>query len=443
VAQGLHAAHAQGIWHRDVKPSNLLVRKEGDGWHVKLIDFGLAVRRRLLDHTVSNADALSRTLAGRAIAGTLDFAAPEQLGKLPHGVVGPYSDVHSFGKTCCFALFRSPTPGRKDWQTIPDSLAELLDDCLRELPSERPASFQVVLDRLARLRQDGLMSRLPFSAPPPAPSLPIPMPVIEAPPPVQKQLLIPVLEQLLESHVAVARSQGRRIWVTCLWISALVLGIGSIFSGLLAILQSREGIDTATLLPVGVHLSGFLVMTPLWLFFRRGLRQEQQHLNNHVEEILRNFPEAEREWGGRLMLRNAESVRSLLGLLGRSDPPPLPQPRWGSRVLKGIALFFWFGLLFDLLIVPLALQSSMRMTREWAERRVQETAGLARLTPERPVVIVKSGNTGSCRIHVDYYGAFEFKLLAVVLEQDNPAAELRVDVSPESVSQGQRQKFHH
>src|SRR5262249_33758837 len=82
VAEGLQAAHARGVLHRDVKPANLLVRREGGGWQVKLIDFGLALRQNALRDTVSTPGALGRTVVGSSIAGTLDYAAPEQMGRL-------------------------------------------------------------------------------------------------------------------------------------------------------------------------------------------------------------------------------------------------------------------------------------------------------------------------------------------------------------------------
>jgi uracil-DNA glycosylase family 4 len=146
IAQGLHAAHARGILHRDVKPANVLVRNGPAGWQVRLIDFGLALRRQ----TLPNTTASSKTLQGSSIAGTLDYAAPEQMGKRP-GAVGPHSDVYGFAKTCCYGLFQTPQPLLRHWRSLPAALAELLESCLEETPERRPAGFAPVLTGLAAL----------------------------------------------------------------------------------------------------------------------------------------------------------------------------------------------------------------------------------------------------------------------------------------------------
>jgi len=63
AATGLHAAHEKGIIHRDVKPENLFLTKQG---LLKLVDFGLA---RIEEQTAS---------LGSGIAGTLAYMSPEQ-----------------------------------------------------------------------------------------------------------------------------------------------------------------------------------------------------------------------------------------------------------------------------------------------------------------------------------------------------------------------------
>ncbi len=88
ICEGLAAAHAKGITHRDLKPVNILVTKAG----VKLLDFGLA--------KMGPVPAAALTGKGR-IMGTLHSMSPEQL----HGEeAGPASDLFSFG----LALFEMP-----------------------------------------------------------------------------------------------------------------------------------------------------------------------------------------------------------------------------------------------------------------------------------------------------------------------------------------------
>jgi hypothetical protein len=144
VAAGLQAAHGQGILHRDVKPANLLVRKEKSVWRVKVIDFGLALRQAAGSNATMKARP-ARTILAAGIAGTLDYAAPEQLGRLRGMSAGPSSDVYAFAKTCCYALFRTTQPLPRHWQGVPGPLAKSLEKCLDEDPQKRPQGFAEVL----------------------------------------------------------------------------------------------------------------------------------------------------------------------------------------------------------------------------------------------------------------------------------------------------------
>jgi hypothetical protein len=131
-----------------VKPANLLVRKEETGWKVKLIDFGLAMPRKVVETTHKATTARQReTMIGSSIAGTLDYSAPEQMGRRKEPV-GPYSDVYGWAKTCCYALFQTTQPLMKHWKSVPEPLAELLEKCLEEDPRQRPARFSEVLNSL-------------------------------------------------------------------------------------------------------------------------------------------------------------------------------------------------------------------------------------------------------------------------------------------------------
>jgi TM2 domain-containing membrane protein YozV len=135
--------------HRDVKPANILLRRSGGQWEVKLIDFGLALRQELLG--AGSSLRQGKTIASSSIAGTLDYAAPEQIGKLPGGRIGPPADVYGFAKTLCFALFEATDPTPLDWKKVPVPLAELIGHCLARRPDDRPASFGEVLRKLESL----------------------------------------------------------------------------------------------------------------------------------------------------------------------------------------------------------------------------------------------------------------------------------------------------
>ncbi|MGL4551796.1 MAG: protein kinase domain-containing protein, partial [Gemmataceae bacterium] len=160
VAEALEAAHGMNVLHRDIKPANLLLRPAGGGFDVRVIDFGLALKHERLEN-VSSTLRNGRTILGSAIAGTLGYAAPEQMGKLPGVRVGPPADVYGFGRTMAFALFGVPEPTLQHYRKLPEEFADLLGRCLSQDPKERPRDFREVL---------GVLKRSPATTP--APSVP-------------------------------------------------------------------------------------------------------------------------------------------------------------------------------------------------------------------------------------------------------------------------------
>jgi TPR repeat protein len=160
VAEGMQAAHARGVLHRDVKPENVLVRKEGNRWRVKVIDFGLALRRQTIETSARRA-AGEETILANSVAGTIRYAPPEQMGRLRDGKgrlvpVGPYSDVFAFGKLCCYALFKTTEPKGRHWATSAEHerLREVLERCIDEELEHRHAGFEPVLAALKALEAE-------------------------------------------------------------------------------------------------------------------------------------------------------------------------------------------------------------------------------------------------------------------------------------------------
>jgi eukaryotic-like serine/threonine-protein kinase len=155
VIDGLDAAHAAGILHRDVKPSNCFVDQDGT---IKVGDFGLSI-------SLGSREAV--TLTRRTFfAGTPEFAAPEQILGEPLDV---RADIYSVGATLYFLLtghppFESATldelitrihtePLRfsPDLQSrIAADLAALIRRCLAKPPSKRPTTYATLRNELRR-----------------------------------------------------------------------------------------------------------------------------------------------------------------------------------------------------------------------------------------------------------------------------------------------------
>ena len=114
AARGLAAAHAAGIIHRDFKPDNVLVGKDG---RVRVTDFGLASAAAPVARAPPAGDRWEpvRSLTGTALAGSPAYMAPEQMRGEP---VDARADVFSY----CIALHEG-LYGERPFAG--DSLAEL------------------------------------------------------------------------------------------------------------------------------------------------------------------------------------------------------------------------------------------------------------------------------------------------------------------------------
>lgn len=126
AALALAHAHTQGILHRDVKPSNLMLHADGDTVTVKLVDFGLGRLRE---------EAPSET------AGTFLYMAPEQIGVL-HRPVDERSDLYSLGMLAYEALTGEPAFVGKSLQELIHAHAAVMPPPPAGTP---PGLWQIVL----------------------------------------------------------------------------------------------------------------------------------------------------------------------------------------------------------------------------------------------------------------------------------------------------------
>jgi serine/threonine protein kinase len=190
-AQGLQAAHAAGLIHRDVKPANILIERNGN---VRLLDLGLA---RFYN---DNIDPLTLKYDDRNVLGTADYVAPEQA--LNSHTVDIRADIYSLGATFYFLLtgrppfpegkvaqkliwhqVRQPTPVRELRRTVPEGVVTVLERMMAKDPADRYQSPAEVVEALAPFTTEPIappreeeMPRLSPAALKGGPGVPSPIP---------------------------------------------------------------------------------------------------------------------------------------------------------------------------------------------------------------------------------------------------------------------------
>src|SRR6187431_2918701 len=170
VASALEEAHAAGIVHRDIKPDNIMIRRNG---FVKVLDFGLAkLTETSTDRSLSDAEASTRVLVqtdAGVVMGTSHYMSPEQArGKQ----VDARSDIWSLG-VVIYEMVSGRTPFEGETSTdvivaitqkdppplarfapeVPPELEWIVMKALRKDRDERYQTVKELLTDLRRLKQ--------------------------------------------------------------------------------------------------------------------------------------------------------------------------------------------------------------------------------------------------------------------------------------------------
>lgn len=159
IAEGLGAAHAQGMVHRDIKPENILMARVGDTWIPKIADFGIVATKETSNYTQTGSSLL-----------TPFYAAPEQWRGTRAAELDGRTDLYALGGLLFLMLTgekvfdaenyegwayqhqrtppRAPSSVRvelADWRGL-DALVVRL---LAKEPADRPANVAEFLSLLA------------------------------------------------------------------------------------------------------------------------------------------------------------------------------------------------------------------------------------------------------------------------------------------------------
>lgn len=175
ISDALDKAHRQGLIHRDLKPGNVMLTREG----AKLLDFGLA-KSQFGGGAISGVSAITQTtpLTGAGtIMGTMQYMAPELL---DGSVADARSDIFAFGvmlyemltgqrafeaksqaSLIAAIIERTPPPVSHIMPMVPPMLDRIVSKCMDKDPDKRWQSVRDLSDEIRWVAQAGSMAGVP------------------------------------------------------------------------------------------------------------------------------------------------------------------------------------------------------------------------------------------------------------------------------------------